>query len=157
MVESSVDELQAPATTSCTLKKLPGADGVTKFWYQDSTEEGDEPTNKGCTASAITTKISETLSGAQLASGKLLASDDGESPKTGKITKDTQSEEYKAGSGALKDRKINTKDKKAKYYYLIVKYPNNNSEQDDDQKKNIQVSLTIEGQPASTLYTTPAE
>ncbi len=89
------------------------------------------------------------MSGTKLASGKLKANKDGD----GEITKDTVGDEFTAENGDLEQRKINTSDKQSKYYYLVVKYPNSNTPQSEtDMAKQIKVTLSIDGKPASTVY-----
>ena len=154
MVENEYDSLDAAGTTNCKLIEKQDENGKTKFWYSDkSTEEATaNPTeDSGCKGEAIITKLRDNLSGTQIATGKIKNG-------TGSITKDT----IEAADGEIKDnnlskRVINTSDKKAKFYYLVVKYPNQDTDQaTNDAGKDINVTLSLDGTPTSTLYK-PAE
>ncbi len=157
--EANKVELNAEETTICKLiEKKDDASGETRFWYSDIATEGEnEATDKGCSASAITSKLAG-MGSTKIASGKLLHyEEERDQSNDGKrtITKDTATDEtgeYNKDDGELSKRVINTKDKKAKYYYLVVKYPNENKPQTNDQNKLIQVNLSLDGKPAATLY-----
>ena len=152
MLDSAISNLDAEKTTICELKQLTdNSSNETKYWYQDK-NAGDNPSNEGCTASAITGKLSED-GATKIASGILKTGEE-----NGTITKATEpGDEYTAGDTDLTKRTINTSDKKAKYYYLVVKYPNKNDNQaKTDAGKDINVTLSLDGTPTSTLYK-PAE
>ena len=142
MVESPYADLNPKDTTICELQQKPSGT-ETHFWYADQGKS--EETGTGCTGTAITTKLTTTLGGQKIASGKLLKADDTSTPKEGTITSTTKGEEYSQEVG-LADRKINTKDgHDTKYYYLVVKYPNQNENQSTkDVNKTISVTLSLD-------------
>ena len=149
MVESQVDDLDPKNTTTCKFRQQKNdVTGETQYWYSDD-ESTPVESDEGCKATAIINKISTTLHGTKIASGKLLNGKDTEQH----ITKDTETEEYTKGDGTLEDRVINTNNKQSKYYYLVVKYPNQNKNQSTtDAGKTFSVKLSIDGKPASTVY-----
>ncbi len=154
MVESKYDNLDASEITTCKLRNKINENEL-QLWYSDS-DSGDPTEDAGCKGEVITTKLTQELNAKTIASGKLLKNQlvDKE------ITKDTSTDdsgEYQKGEGAdLEGRAINTSDKTDKYYYLVVKYPNKNENQSPtDEKKEIKVSLSIDGTVNLSLYPTP--
>ena len=151
MLESEYSDLNPKDTTICKLQQKQLTSGDTQFWYADESEE--EPANTtSCTGTKITGKLTE-LGGQVIARGKFLA-DKAELTTIDKDTITENAEGEVTAEGALENRVINTKaGHTTKYYYLVVKYPNNGDQTEGDAGKQITAKLTLDGKPASTLYT----
>ena len=152
VVDGSIkDDLSADKTTICKLQENK-ENGDTRYWYADGTGVSESQNNDSCTGSALINKITTTLNGKKLATGKLLSGKN--ENKT--ITKDTKSSELslEEEDSNLSNRTLSTNGTNQKYYYLIVKYPNDKQKDQSltDAGKQITVTLSLEeGSVQSTV------
>ena len=147
MVAQEYDGLDADNATTCKLQQKQVGSEV-QFWYADQSDPEDD-TTQTCNGEGIATAL-DGLGATKIASGKLKMKQN----DSKEITQDNLVEEADGTQhdGVLSKRMINTKSASDKYYYLVVKYPNSDAPQADDEGKQISVTLSIDGDIQSTLY-----